>query len=140
MIIESGTSSPRSMYPAACLPSSVPAAFSARRMSPLDRCRACESSAQALGLRTFARTRRTQQDRYHPRTLPGCGCLLTEEAAVVPHDQVRLDPLDGIQADADHDQQTGAAQERRDRVGHVQGLDASTSGTTAMTARNAAPT
>ena len=57
--------------------------------------------------------------------LDGSAAFATEEAFVVSHDQIGLDPLHEVERDTDHDQEPGAAQKGGDteRNAQVYGYD-----------------
>ncbi len=101
----------------------VPWATASRRMSPVEIFDQPIVARHQLRLRALAGARRAQQDDAQRRLRRRCVSMLQpssaapapdarllHEAVVVPHDQLRLDLLDGVHRDADHDQDRGAAE------------------------------
>src|SRR4051812_34210616 len=104
----SGTSSPRSMKSFASSPAETPAAAESRNIWPVDRCciwkwRASRSPCVPFPEPCFPS--RTMRGPRRP-VMESSG----EEALVVPHHELRIDLLHGLQRDPDGDQQCGATE------------------------------
>src|SRR4051794_12553400 len=108
MISSSGTRSPASMKAFASVPSAVPSLTCARSMSPVAR---------------YGRSKsRRRRSAWVPLPAPGGpmrmrfssamkGENLLQEAFVVPHHELRLELLHGVERHADHDEDRRAAEE-----------------------------
>src|SRR6266508_4053747 len=121
----SGTRSPRSMYCWAVRPRAVPSATLARKMSPV----ATSAQPKCSAMRTawvplpapggpISTTRKARLLPVRP-----CASWSTQEPFVVPHQQLRLDLLHGLQAHADGDQDGGVAEGELLHLGDGQGDD-----------------
>src|SRR2546426_506789 len=122
-ITSSGTSAPRSMKALASRPRGVPLVTASRSMSPVATCGTLHSRASSRAWVPLPapggprKTRRTPgsapRERARARARP------LEETLVVAHQQVRLHLAHGVERDADHDQEAGAAEVER----HVEPSD-----------------
>src|SRR5688572_10150313 len=121
MVRSSGTRAPTLMYSSNFLPRAEPLFRSARIRSPVEICGTASwptSSFACVPLPAPAGPNSTRSIAVPPNVSgrPPTADARTAragEALVVPRDEVRLDLLDGVQRDADHDHDRGAAEEER---------------------------
>src|SRR3954447_18790176 len=126
MMTSSGTRSPRSMYPLACLPRSVCSLTARRSMSPVATYASGKSSWRRSAWVPLpapggpSRMRLSSDIVRGKRNMPrspaatrtrGRAPYLLQEALVVAHHQLRLELLHRVQGDAHDDEQRGAAEE-----------------------------
>ena len=111
IVTSSGTRSPRARIASTCLPSSVPAASSARNMSPVETCGipySAEMRFACVPCRPLA--------GRAPASSP-------QEALVGAHHHLRLHLPHRVERDADDDQHRGAAERARRRLREAEIVD-----------------
>src|SRR5688500_10786573 len=111
MIRSSPTSSPRSITALTLRPSSVPLCTASRRMSPVETLGIPCSRAKRSACVPFPAPGGPSITRFKATlAAPSPDPRLLHEPVVMPHDQLRLDLIDGVHGHADHDQERRAAE------------------------------